>query len=97
MSSIGGAFATQDRWSAGGSFTYFLARALERQSADGPPDFAGAFVTAVTDARAYFHDVITATPGALGSFHTRNSYPERLATFPNPHLGEDAGGRAAAP
>lgn len=81
----------------GGSFTYFLARALERQPADGPPDFAGAFVTAVAGAREYFRGVVAAIPDALGSFHARNSYPERLATFPNPHLVEDAGGRAAAP
>ena len=79
----------------GGSFTYFLARALERQPVDGPPDFAGAFVTAVAGAQEYFRTVIAAIPGALGSFHARNSYPEHLTTFPNPQLVEDAGGPVA--
>ncbi|HEV2438824.1 MAG TPA: hypothetical protein VGX97_02015 [bacterium] len=79
----------------GGSFTYFLARALESQAADTPPDFAAAFVTAVAGAQAYFHTVISTAPAALGSFHARGSYPERAAVFPNPHLVQGTGVPAA--
>ena len=80
----------------GGTFTYFLARALESQPPDSPLDFAGAFRQAVAGAREYFRTVIAATPGALDSFHTMGDYPERLATFPNPHLiGESDPAKAA--
>jgi hypothetical protein len=51
--------------------------------------FAGAFVTAVAGAQEYFHTVIATTPRALASFHARNSYPEHLATFPNPRLTQE--------
>jgi hypothetical protein len=74
----------------GGSFTYFLARALESQPAVTPPDFAAAFATAVAGAREYFHTVIATTPRALDSFHARGSYPERLVAFPNPRLVQNA-------
>jgi hypothetical protein len=80
----------------GGTFTYFLARALESQPVDIPPDFAAAFVTAVAGAQAYFRTVISTTPGALGSFHARGSYPERMTAFPNPHLIREIGAPAAA-
>jgi len=79
----------------GGSFTYLLARALESQRADVPPDFAAAFLTAVAGAQAYFRTVISTTPAALGSFHARGSYPERMAAFPNPHLVQKFGAPAA--
>jgi len=78
-----------DRLIRGGAFTYFLAHALESQPADMPLDFAGAFGTAVTSAQAYFRTVIATTPGALDSFHAMGDFPERLATFPNPHLVEE--------
>ena len=80
-----------DRLVQGASFTYYLARALDAQPAGEAPDFAGAFAVAVAGAQQYFRDVIAPTPGALASFHAKDSYPERLATFPNPHLTEDAG------
>jgi hypothetical protein len=79
----------------GGSFTYFLARALESQPVDMAPDFPAAFDAAVASAQEYFHTVIAAVPGALNSFHARDRYPERLAAFPNPRLVrglEDAAG-----
>jgi hypothetical protein len=72
-----------DRLIHGGSFTYY---ALDSQPAGAPLDFAGAFVTAFAGAQEYFHTVIATTPRALASFHARNSYPEHLATFPNPRL-----------
>ncbi|HLY24355.1 MAG TPA: hypothetical protein VKT83_17960 [bacterium] len=75
-----------DRLIQGGSFTYFLARALESQPAGASVDFAAAFVTAVAGAQEYFQTVIATTPRALASFHARNSYPEHLTTFPNPRL-----------
>ena len=78
-----------DRLIRGGAFTYFLSHALESQPADMPLDFAGAFGTAVTSAQAYFRTVIATTPGALDSFHAMGDFPERLATFPNPHLVEE--------
>jgi len=69
----------------GGSFTHFLARAVESQPA-GALDFAEAFDTAVAGAQEYFHTVVAAMPAALNSFHARGGYPERLSTFPNPRL-----------
>ena len=78
-----------DRLIQGGSFTYFLARALDSQPGGAPLDFAGAFVTAVAGAQEYFHSVIVTTPRALASFHARNSYPEHLTTFPNPRLTQE--------
>ncbi|HKX17481.1 MAG TPA: hypothetical protein VJT33_05660 [bacterium] len=77
-----------DRLIQGASFTDYLAHALEAQPAGGMPDFSAAFDVAVARARAYFHDVIAATPAALASFHARGSYPERQQMFPNPHLTE---------
>ncbi len=88
-------FRETDRLIRGGTFTYFLARALESQPADMPLDFTGAFVTAVTNAQEYFRSVIVTTPGALESFHARASFPEHLTTFPNPHLVREAGDPAA--
>ncbi len=84
-----------DRLIRGGTFTYFLANALERQPADKPVDFTAAFATAVAAAQEYFRTVIATTPGALNSFHAMGDFPERLATFPNPHLLEEAGDAAA--
>ena len=78
-----------DRVIQGGSFTYFLARALDSQPAGAPLDFAGAFAAAVAGAQDYFRTVIATTPRALASFHARNSYPEHLATFPNPRLTQE--------
>lgn len=77
------------RFIRGGTFTYFLARALESQPPDTPLDFTEAFPQAVSGAREYFRTVITATPGALDSFHAMGDFPERLATFPNPRLVEE--------
>jgi hypothetical protein len=74
----------------GGSFTYFLVRALESQPKDAPLDFSMAFSKAVPDAQEYFRTVIAVTPGALDPFHVRGNFPERLSTFPNPHLVEEA-------
>ncbi len=79
----------------GGTFTYFLARALESQPAGIPPDFPAAFVTAVTDAQAYFRTVIMTAPGALRAFHARGSHPEGMTVFPNPHLVQGVGAPAA--
>ena len=70
----------------GGTFTFFLARALSAQPAGAPLDFPGAFDQAVADARDYFRTVIAHTPAALGTFHSLGSFPERLTTFPNPDL-----------
>lgn len=80
----------------GGSFTYFLVRALESQPKEAPLDFPVAFSTAVSDAQEYFRTVIATTPGALDPFHVRGSFPERLSTFPNPHLVEEAGDSASS-
>ena len=80
-----------DRMIRGGSFTYYLARALDSQPPDGPPDFAAAFATAVVHAQEYFRAVIAQSPEALASYHERNSYPELLTSFPNPHLLRRAG------
>lgn len=80
----------------GGSFTYFLARAVELQPA-GMLDFAEAFGTAVAGAQEYFHTVVAAMPAALNSFHARGSYPERLSTFPNPRLVQGTENAAADP
>jgi len=79
----------------GGTFTYFLARALESQPGGISPDFPAAFVTAVADAQAYFRTVIMTTPGALRAFHARGSHPEGMTVFPNPHLVQGAGAPAA--
>jgi hypothetical protein len=89
-------FRETDRLIRGGTFTYFLARALESQPADTPLDFAAAFATAVTDAQVYFRTVIATTPSALKSFHAQGSFPERLTTFPNPHLIREAGDPAVS-
>jgi hypothetical protein len=80
----------------GGSFTYFLAHALEWQPVDGPLDFSAAFATAVASAQEYFHNVIATTPGALVPFHVTGDFPERLATFPNPHLVEEIDAQSAS-
>jgi hypothetical protein len=80
----------------GGSFTYFLAHALEGQSVDVPLDFSAAFATAVASAQEYFHTVIATTPGALNPFHATGDFPERLATFPNPHLIEEIDAQSAS-
>jgi hypothetical protein len=85
-----------DRLIRGGTFTYFLTGALDRQPGDMPMDFTAAFATAVAGAQEYFRTVIATTPGALNSFHANGEFPERLATFPNPHLLEEAGTPAAA-
>ncbi len=76
----------RDRLIRGGTFTFFLARALSAQPDGGPLDFPGAFAQAVADAQEYFRATIAPTPGALHAFHALGSFPERLATFPNPHL-----------
>jgi len=76
----------RDRLIRGGTFTYFLARALAAQPHGAPLDFPGAFEQAVAGAQEYFRTVIVPTPGALDAFHALGSFPERLATFPNPHL-----------
>jgi hypothetical protein len=70
----------------GAPFTYFLARALEREPEDRPISFAAAFAAAVAETQAYFRTVIAHTPAALVPFHTIGQYPERLPVFPNPHL-----------
>ena len=80
----------------GGTFTYFLTGALDRQPAEMPMDFSAAFAMAVAGAQEYFRTVIATTPGALNSFHANGAFPERLATFPNPHLLEEAGDSAAS-
>jgi hypothetical protein len=80
----------------GGMFTYFLAKAIETQPASAPLDFAGVFSEALVSAQNYFRTVITTTPGALDSFHALGSFPERLATFPNAHLIEEAGEPASS-
>jgi len=90
-------FRETDRLIRGGTFTYFLAHALESQPADTPLDFTGAFVTAVTDAQQYFRTVIVPTPSALKPFHARGSFPEHLTAFPNPHLVREADDPAASP
>lgn len=86
-----------DRIIQGGAFTYFLTRALEKQPQDLPPAFGAAFTDAVADAQAYFRTVIFSTRGVLDAFHAAGEYPERLATFPNPHLsGSDDESSASA-
>jgi hypothetical protein len=70
----------------GGPFTFFLARALAAQPGGAALDLPGAFEQAVADAQEYFRTVIAPTPGALNAFHALGSFPERLATFPNPRL-----------
>jgi hypothetical protein len=70
----------------GGPFTYFLARALEREPQDRPASFAAAFSAAVADTQTYFRTVIAGTPVALAPFHAMGQYPERLPVFPNPRL-----------
>ncbi len=75
-----------DRIIQGGAFTYFLARALEKQPQDLPLAFGAAFAEAVANAQAYFRTVISSSRVVLDSFHAMGEYPERLATFPNPHL-----------
>lgn len=79
----------------GATFSYFLARALEQQPVDTPPDFAAAFAAAVAGSRDYFRTVIAAAPPALAAYHARGSYPERLAVFPNPRLAQDGGSPTA--
>lgn len=76
----------RDRLIRGGTFTFFLARALTAQPDGEPLDFPGAFAQAVAGAQEYFRAVLAPTPGALDPFHALGSFPERLATFPNPHL-----------
>ncbi len=86
-----------DRIIQGGAFTYFLTRALEKQPQDLPPAFGAAFTEAVANAQAYFRTVIFSTRGVLDSFHAVGEHPERLATFPNPHLsGSDDESSASA-
>jgi hypothetical protein len=85
-----------DRLIRGGTFTYFLSRVLESEPASAPPDFGRAFSRALTGAQEYFRTVIATTPGALDPFHARGSYPERLATFPNPQLIEETSEPAAS-
>ncbi len=80
----------------GGTFTYFLARALEAQPASGPLDFNGAFSKALMGTQDYFRTVIATIPGALNSFHAMGDFPERLATFPNPRLIEETGEPASS-
>lgn len=70
----------------GGTFTFFLARALEAQPTGLPLDFQDAFAQAVASSQEYFRTMIAPTPGALDAFHALGSFPERLATFPNPRL-----------
>ena len=70
----------------GGTFTFFLTRALAAQPDGASLDFPKAFAQAVAGAREYFRTVIAATPGALDAFHAQGSFPERLTTFPNPRL-----------
>jgi hypothetical protein len=82
----------------GGTFTFFLARALAAQPDGEPLDFTEAFAQAVAGAREYFRTMIAPTPGALDAFHAQGSFPERLTTFPNPRLanGLDNPGSPAA-
>jgi len=80
----------------GGTFTYFLAHALLWQPVDDPLDFTAAFATAVASAQEYFRTVIATTPGALDSFHAMGGFPERLATFPNPHPLQELGDTTAS-
>jgi hypothetical protein len=70
----------------GGTFTFFLTRALAAQPDGASLDLSTAFAEAVAGAQEYFRTVIAATPGALDAFHARGSFPERLTTFPNPRL-----------
>lgn len=70
----------------GGTFTYYLIRALEDQPQDDPLAWDAAFATAVAGVQTYFRTVVFRDPNALDVFHRMGDHPEHLDRFPNPHL-----------
>jgi hypothetical protein len=70
----------------GGTFTYYLTRALEDQPQDDPLEWDAAFAAAVAGVQTYFRTVVFRDPGALDVFHKMGEHPEHLDRFPNPHL-----------